>query len=208
MQRLRDILQQIVTISGPALEVFVVADRDYHPDPDYLAQRLPKQHLQWHIWERAEIENYLLSLPAIERMLAGPKGTPTLETQQVRAEFQRLIGQSRTQAQYRLAAAFDELRKQRNERWDVARMAQLSNEYLDQNWNAMQLSLADAKDVVLPGLKVWLQEQGWGQFSDKKLAELLDPNDLPREVHELAWRLWDFSGAGESGSRGKRETQR
>jgi hypothetical protein len=56
------------------------------------------------------------------------------------------------------------------------------------------VALADAKGIVLPGVKRWLQERQFGQFSNKSLAKTLSPEDLPAEVHELARRLADFAG--------------
>ncbi len=73
-------------------------------------------------------------------------------------------------------------------------MARKAREYLDANWNSHRLALADAKDVVLPGIKRWLQEHGLGQFSNKKLAQILETDDLPEEIHAVAKRIAEFAG--------------
>ena len=72
-----------------------------------------------------------------------------------------------------MVQAFDEIRRRSKEHWDAATMARMAREFLDQHWSSEKLALADAKDVVLPGVKRWLQDKGWGQFSDLKLAEML-----------------------------------
>jgi hypothetical protein len=194
MARLRDLLQQATAVSGPALEVFVVADRDYHPDPEALLASLPNDHLHWHIWQRAEIENYLLHLPAIRRLVGADEAQRTLDQMLLEQEFERLLESSRNAANDRLVQAYDELRRRSREPWDAATMARKAREYLEEHWATERIALADAKDVVLPGLKRWLQAQGWGQFSNKKLADTLGPEDLPAEVHELAQRLAEFAG--------------
>ena len=53
---------------------------------------------------------------------------------------------------------------------------------------------ADAKEIVLPGVKRWLQSQGHGQFSDRSLAEAMAPQDLPPEIHEVTRLLAQFAG--------------
>ncbi len=194
MARLRQLLQQVIAVAGPALEVFVIADRDYHPDPTALLATLPSDHLRWHIWERVEIENYLLQLPSITRLVASGTDQLTLDEALLTQEFNTLIDNSRNSASDRLVQAYDEVRKRSRESWDAATMARKAREFLDANWNSHKLALADAKDVVLPGIKRWLQEHALGQFSNKKLAQILEPDDLPEEIHAVAKRIAEFAG--------------
>lgn len=62
------------------------------------------------------------------------------------------------------------------------------------HWNNERIALADAKEIVLPGIKRWLQAQQHGQFSDRSLAEALTPSDLAPEVAEVTKALATFSG--------------
>jgi ABC-type cobalamin/Fe3+-siderophores transport system ATPase subunit len=194
MARLRQMLQQVIGLAGPALELFVIADRDYHPDPTGLIESLPKDHLRWHIWQRAEIESYLLNIDAIKRLITADDDQITFDEVQLQQEFESLLEESKNSASDSLVQAYDEVRKRQKENWDAATMAKMAREYLDRNWADNRLDLADAKDMVLPGIKRWLQEHGLGQFSNKKLAHVLDRADLPDEVHDLATQLVDFAG--------------
>jgi len=65
---------------------------------------------------------------------------------------------------------------------------------LQAHWDAERIALADAKEIVLPGVKRWLQSQRHGQFSDRSLAEALAPLDLAPEIHEVTRSLADFAG--------------
>lgn len=203
IHRLREQLQQAIAIKGRPLEMFVVADRDYHPDLQSLRESLSSERLQWHIWERVEIENYLLSIDGILRLVAQTqkrlnphKEELGKESQEaLRVEFARLVDSSRDSANDRLVKAFEEYGKKQRKGWDASACSRKAREYLQQHWETERLSLADAKEIVLPGLKRWLQEQGLGQFSDKALAEELRPEDLPTEIHDLARRLASFAGA-------------
>jgi predicted ATPase len=194
MAKLRALLQQMIAVTGPALELFAIADRDYHPDPVSLKTSLPAEHIRWHIWERTEIENYLLHLPTIARLVGGAGQQTTFDENLLKVEFEKLLDASRNSASDRMVQAFDEIRRRLKEPWDAATMARMAREFLEQHWPSEKVALADAKDVVLPGLKRWLQDQGWGQFSDIKLAEMLRPEDLPQEIHGLAKALADFAG--------------
>jgi len=194
MARLRQLLQQVIAVSGPSLELFVIADRDYHPDVERLEASLPSDHIHWHVWRRAEIENYLLHRPALVRLVSSGDSQRTIDEALLEQELDRLVESSRNSANDRLVQALDEVRKRESRSWDAATMARMAREYLDEHWEANRVALADAKDVVLPGIKRWLQEHGAGQFSDRRLAETLTADDLPDEVHELAKRLVQFAG--------------
>lgn len=194
MARLRQQLHQMIGVEGETLRMFVVADRDYHPDPAYLRRTLPSDHLEWHIWERAEVENYLLSLAGMKRVLGATAGQPTLDEAVLAQEFEGLLESSRDAANDRLVKAFQEYGRSRGEKWDAATLSRMAREYLQAHWEREKLALADAKDVVLPGMKRWLQSRQLGQFSDKALAEVLYPDDFPQEVRDLARELATFAG--------------
>ncbi len=194
MAKLRGQLQQMIATPGAALKMFIVADRDYHPDLAHLRGSLPSENLEWHAWERTEIENYLLCEPAITRLLGEANGQRTFDEVALAQEFARLVDASRDSANDRLVKAFEQYGKSKGEKWDAVTFARKAREYLQQHWENEKLGLADAKDIVLPGLKRWLQEQGMGQFSDKALADVLLTNDLPKEVHNVAQRIAAFAG--------------
>jgi predicted ATPase len=201
MSRLRDQLQQVVSVRGRPLHMFVIADRDYYPDLEYLNKRLPTEHIRWHVWERAEIENYLLCLAAIRRTVSQDDVQMDIFSKDLEQEFERLVESSRDAANDRLVKAFQEYSRDQDESWDAVTFSRNAREYLQQHWPVEKLALADAKDTVLPGLKGWLQSQRLGQFSNKALADLLQPDELPPEIHGLADSLREFAGI-EGGRRG------
>lgn len=194
LDRLRGMLQQMITVGGQALQLFVIADRDYHPSVDELESQLSGTNLAVHVWRRAEIENYLLNVSAIGRLLREREDQLVLDEQALQFEFDRLVNESRAHADDGLVQALDEVRKRQKERWDAAAMNRMAREYLDSHWDQERIELADAKDVVLPGIKRWLQNRHWGAFSDHKLAETFLRDDLPQEVHDVADRLARFAG--------------
>jgi AAA15 family ATPase/GTPase len=194
MEKLRQQIQQMISLRGVALKMFVVADRDYYPDMKKLLDSLPSNHIEWHIWERAEIENYLLSLTGVRRLIGETTNQLTFDDTIIEEEFNRLVESSYDRANDLLIEAFKEYGKRENKNWDVVTLSQNAREYIKEHWEREKLSLADAKEIVLPGLKRWLQNQKLGQFSDKGLAELLRAGELPKEIHDLANNLASFVG--------------
>lgn len=194
MARLRQQLQQMIQVEGEALRMFIVGDRDYHPDLAYLRSTLPSDKLEWHVWERVEIENYLLCVEGMKRLLGEPARQPTFDHVALGQEFENLLESSRNSANDHLVEAFQGFGKSRGEKWDAVTFARKAREFLEQHWEAEKMALADAKGIVLPGMKRWLQQQHLGQFSDKALADVLSPEDLPQEVRDLARKLATFAG--------------
>jgi hypothetical protein len=194
MDRLRLQLQQMIAVQDAGLELFVIADRDYHPDRPALLRGLPSNNIHWHVWERTEIENYLLCPDGIMRVIQKPDRQMTLDEAALRTEFDRLIEQSKDTANDRLVKAFGELGRKHEEKWDPATLSRKAREYLQAHWVAERIALADAKEVVLPGIKRWLQGRQHGQFSDRSLAEVLTPRDFSPEIHEVTKALARFSG--------------
>ncbi len=194
MGRLREQLQQMLPAQDEPLRMFVVADRDYHPDLDYLRSSKRAAHIEWHIWTRTEIENYLLSLEGMKRLVEGREAQQTLDAYAFEQEFHRLLESCRDGAQDRLVKAFQEYGRSKEKRWDPATLSQKSREFLSEHWEDEKLDLADAKGIVLPSLKRFLQSSLSKQFSNKALAESLYAEDIPAEVHEFARRLARFVG--------------
>lgn len=194
MPRLREQLQQLITLHGEPLRLFIIADRDYHPDRLALLESLSHPQLDWHVWERAELENYLLVKPALRRIATENNRRRPFKDQALDKEFDRLVEASRPVVNDRLVQAFDEYRRLAGKRWDAATMSRLARQYLEEHWEQKKLELADAKDIVLPGLKRWLRDKGYGQFSNESLARAINPDELPDEMKQVVRRLSHFAG--------------
>lgn len=190
MPRLREQLQQMISTSGAPLEMFVIADRDYAPDMSVLLASLPQNNIEWHVWERVEIENYLLSESCFHRILGGLPIVSTLFDSQIDA----LMEASRDVANDRLVKAFEEHSRRNRLGFDSSAFSRSAREYLQAHWGEDRILLCDAKDIVLPGIKRWLQNNFGVHLSDKSIAQALAPDELPQEFHELAHQLAVFSG--------------
>ena len=112
MERLRSQLQQLLPPDGRPLTMFVIADRDYYPDLEQLRGRLAFPHGQWHVWNRTEIENYLLCPAAFVRALGYDVSGVELHAHQLEQnlepEMARLIEASRDSVSDKMVKAFEE----------------------------------------------------------------------------------------------------
>lgn len=179
------------------LRAFVLSDRDYLFDDEREAKlddnnRKPNQ--QWHIWQRQEIENYLLWDDAVSRvcqeekqefpLFAVPEG-------EVSAQMESFIEESRTAVPDKLMDRYQQL----DRRQTAATCRRLAENYLLQHWSGQRrIDLCDAKDVVLPRLREWLHESYHISVANAKLAEAFTANDIHQDVKDLAMRLREFAG--------------
>ena len=198
--RLQSILQQVVGAGVEPLRLFVVADRDYYPEVTALEAVLVRPNVEFHIWRRTEIENYLLDLAPLTRVVNPDCLAPTFPQLAFEDEFRRLLDASRDAADDGLVSGFEELRRRNQEKWDASTLNRKAREYLGAHWEAHRIGLADAKEVVLPGLKRWLQSNGFGQFSNSRLAETFAPEEVAPEFRDLLKRLAKFAGVAVSGA--------
>lgn len=192
ISRLRQQISTMLSISGSPLKMFVISDRDYYPEREELMNELSEsdENVNWHVWDRNEIENYLLHQDAIIRVsnIDGIFRGNFLD------EYRNLLENSKQSARDKLISAFEKYRNQKKTGWDIVGITRKAEEFLSTHWQIDTLKLADAKDIVLPGLKNWLQRNGFKQFSDIKLAEYLTVEELPEEIHMIIKSLAQFAG--------------
>jgi predicted ATP-dependent endonuclease of OLD family len=188
IDKFRQQLQRMLPDDGRNLQMFVIADRDYHPNREELLTKLEKDtHLTWHIWERVEIENYLLNAQAIHRVIARNPLGKDVQLSDIQAQLTQFVQEQRDTVQDRLVKAFHDYDRS----WDASTCSKKAREYLNQHWETQSYGLADAKEV-LAKLKQWSQEKRYQQFSDKNLTALLLAEELPQEIHDFANRLYQF----------------
>lgn len=74
-----------------------ILDRDYHTDAERekLYQRAEESHLQLHIWEKKELENYILVPQSIFRLTGQPQEAYPEFREQLAEEIEKLKEQTR-----------------------------------------------------------------------------------------------------------------
>ena len=188
--------QMLHVMSGSPLKLFVVCDRDYYPNREELLDELNMldPNVQYHIWEKNEIENYLLVPKTLCRLVCNPD-TPLLNfSKEMEQKLKHLIDESREHVEKHCISAQDYYWNRKSKKKDAGTLLEQTREYMRENWNKDSFSMTDAKDFVLPGIKRWIQEKKLPAFSDKKLAESLLPGELASEIVQLTEKIREFTG--------------
>jgi predicted ATPase len=183
------------------VQALVVADRDYRLDDELKeeADRLrgaQYRNQRWHVWKRAEIENYLLDPAPLRRCITN-RLAATLDSVPLfrppESEIEQLIDQaieaSRDPARKRLMDAFS-----RAERKLAASTAlDRAENHLARVWTASgRVEWADAKDVVLPRLRGELQTRWKVSLPDRDIIDCFTEDEVPADMRRVCDMLAAF----------------
>ena len=198
VEKLRTQLHRMLKLQGETLQIFAISDRDYYPDRDELIQAKTKGHVTFHMWERVEIENYLLIPNATVRLLNEVLGSLDLQEPALRAEYQRLLlDQSGKDAAHDKAVKTHvEYARKEGLRWDASTCSQKARTMIQGAWGDGTV-FSDAKDFVLPGVKRWLKNAQLNEFADQKLAVEIRREELPTEMIQVCEQLAAFTKAAD-----------
>jgi hypothetical protein len=168
---------EVLSVLGSDVRVRVILDRDLRDDETAAAvrQRIAARGAQAHIWQRKEIESYLLDSGVIARRTGLPEEEAArLLTEQIEALA--------TDTRHALTGRRLEARGGRNER-TVLREAEAE---FDRLWGTVEGRLRlVAPKAVLSGLNPGLQQRRLPTLNARALAEQLSADSLPLEVHDL-----------------------
>jgi predicted ATPase len=193
VEKLRKQLQKMLTLEGDPLKVFAISDRDYYPEREAAIREKSVGHVTFVMWERTEIENYLLVPDAIVRLL-GPS-VLALHEPAFRAEFARLLHaqEGKGNAQDKAVKTHEEFSKKEKRGWDSSTWSKMSRRMIEGGWGD-GTAFSDAKDFVLPSIKGWLKRAQLNEFSDLKLAQEIRRDELPDEMIKICQDLAVFVG--------------
>ena len=194
---LKSQLAQMLRLTGSPLQLFVVCDRDYYPNREELLneRNASDPNVQYYVWEKNEIENYLLVTKALCRFVVNPD-MPLLDaTKEMEQRINQLIDENREDVGDCCVSVHSYYwNSVKKSGYDAGTISRKAREYMKANWEQDRFAMTDAKDFVLPGIKRWVQEKNLPAFSDKKLAESLLPDELSPEIAQLMEKICDFAG--------------
>ncbi len=183
-----------------SIKFLAIGDRDYRDDEaiaDEIAkmetksqQNESKFDFRLRIWQRNEIENYLLDQDASLRSLKQDVESRNRldEWEAIENEFievfDRTIQQQREQIIERKAG----LIQQADRRLDLTAAMKQSREYFETRWTGNGTSWCDAK-VVIAELRKWVQAKGLspGSLSQARIIQNMQtiPTDMVQLIEEL-----------------------
>jgi predicted ATPase len=201
-QMLRTLKQAYRSEKPLDIRAFVVADRDYALDEAYAAEqrryrRAPYAAEQtWHIWERMEIENYLLDPAAIAQVVIGAQArTPLLRPapEEITALVEQLIEASQKDVRLRLIDVFGDHNRTEKLGWQTSTITQRAEAFLSEIWQGQgRYAWCDAKESILPRLREQLRQRYEIQLSDPEIVAAVRDQDIPADLQEVVEALAAF----------------
>ena len=163
--------------TGGEIETFCILDRDYHSqaEVDKLMQRAEESHLQLHIWERKEIENYILSPQSIFKLTDQPKDKYPQFSEELFRELEVLRQQT-------LGGFLDQFDHEFN-RQNPSTNLKLATLELDKRWTTLEdrLSVCNGKDLISL-VNSWIWQHYHKCSSRARLLKALSSEDIPDEI--------------------------
>jgi HEAT repeats/HEAT repeat/PBS lyase HEAT-like repeat len=187
-------------------EAFVLADRDYriYEELQVEARKLKGKafvHQTWHVWERVEIENYLLCPSAIVRFVLersyvrskGSAGRSCADEREVRALLDTCIESSREAARAQLIDSFERVNRAERKGWQTSTVVRKAEEFLDSVWHGDErLVWCDVKEIALPRLREEVRNRWNLSLTHRDLIRCLNPDELPQEILDTVHAIASF----------------
>ena len=169
--------------AGEDIVAYCILDSDYHTEEERSQrhQKAASCNVQLHIWDRKEIENYLLVPSAIARLIAGsmPDGRKGPTTEAVHSKIDEIASELRD-------SVFDALSHEyltSDRSGGVPRANQRARQKLDRAWRTIEgrYGIISGKQVITR-LSEWSKQKFGVSFGPLRIAKEMRPNEVPAEM--------------------------
>ncbi len=174
------------SMAGEGIVVYCVLDSDYRPSEQIAGMREEANGygIELHVWERKEIENYLLVPTAIARVMAQyvSLGTETPDAE--------LVGRKLDEIAEALQDTVVEHTATGLQQWDprltAGTASSRAKKLVTTAWQTQsgRLSRIPGKEA-LGRLREWSQTQFGVSLSDARLVSAMSRSDIPEELREV-----------------------
>ena len=162
------------------IETFCILDRDYHTESEIidLYQKAAESHLNLHVWERKEIENYILTPESIFRVAALPDDL-------FDSFLTDLFNILDSLHESTLGGIMDQLASCDKSK-TPSYFLRSAEEILSHKWATIdgRLSIANGKNLIST-INDWIRSKYKKSCSRTKLINALSANDIPQEVKDV-----------------------
>lgn len=162
------------------IKTFCILDRDYHTNDEISKQYelAQENHLVLHIWEKKEIENYLLSISAIAKVAGIDQSDESLMLdfqEKLFVELNKLADQTR-------GKILDQLCLQDRGKNPSYFLPQV-NDRFSAAWGTLEgrLSIACGKDIISL-VNSWIRTEYHKSSSRSRIISALTPDDISPEI--------------------------
>lgn len=162
------------------IETYCILDRDYHTDAEIteLYRKAAESHLKLHVWERKEIENYIVTPKSIFKVADL---SPDLYDSFTNELFE-VLDTLRTET---LGGIMDQLASCDKSK-TPSYFYKTAETILDSKWGTLEgrLSVANGKSLIST-INAWVRSKYKKSCSRTKLINALTPENIAQEVKDL-----------------------
>lgn len=164
------------------IKVFCILDRDYHlqDEIDELYQKAMDNFLNLHVWEKKEIENYILTPRSVFSLTNLPEDKYEEFCLELFEELNKLRSQT-------LGGFLDQCDcRFRVQGHAPSTNLKIANAELEKKWGTLEgrISIVNGKDLISLVNK-WVKERYKRGISRSKLLSILTPQDIPQEMKDI-----------------------
>lgn len=179
---------QELTQDMPELKIYFIYDRDYHRESDIQARKddAEKRGIKMHIWNRKELESYILEPAAVTRFIR--KKYPELEEesllQDIKQMLRNIYDELRSDVIDKLSD--EEFRCKKHTGIEPSTVRKKISERIDSCWDNI-----DAALKYIPGkraismLSARCQSKYRTSFSSQQIASSMLENEIDPEIKQL-----------------------
>lgn len=162
------------------IKVFCILDRDYHlqEEIDELYKKAEENHLILHVWQKKEIENYIVTPRSIFRLTNLPPEQYGEFCNELYEKLNDLKEQTLGGFLDQCAVNFRSQAQSTN--------LKIATAELEKNWDTLEkrLSVVNGKDLITL-LNAWMKEHYKQSVSRAKLLSALKPDDISEEMKDV-----------------------
>ena len=166
--------------TGGEIQTVCILDRDYHSQAEIeaLQIRAEESHLILHVWEKKELENYILVPSAIYRVA----GCPNEDYKTFEYELMNKLEDLKPQT---IGGFLDQLSRDFRQQSPSTNL-KLATEEVESRWDTLseRLSICNGKDLISL-VNEWVSQRYHRKSSRAKLMSALTPDDIPQEIKEV-----------------------
>ena len=176
----------LVNSGGEGITTFCIFDSDYHTQEEIDERHADAQvrGVQLHIWQKKEIENYLLVPAAIQRVISSgiEHGAKSPSVEQVYQQLTEITSQLKENVFDNCASEF----QKRNRGWDTGTVNQKAREKVNGAFETFEGAVS-----IVPGKRVlsmlidWSKSEFDVSFSFTRLARELKADEIAPEVQNI-----------------------
>jgi predicted ATP-dependent endonuclease of OLD family len=163
------------------IRCFCILDRDFHTDDEISTKmrEAAENHLILHVWQRKEIENYLINPQVLYRLIARDR-QPTYSD--FISHLNSVLDSFRTDVTDSLA----EFLHCDNSSWSLQKCNQKAREQVEQAWLTLE-----GKIAILPGkealrkIREWMKAEYNASCSDDRIIRYFKEDEIDPEIQDV-----------------------